>query len=287
MPIGEPPALPWAGHGDWKRMMADTAFGQTAARDRVGLALSSPATHAPPPLGKPGYELPAIEAFEWHSVGPKESDNWIVAPATLDWSAGRNFRFGPEARGNVIILDHGCATVGNTYIVGSDNTAIIIGGKTGRHPIGLQFKSNASLFYWGNGATSNSNTFILAGGPADLIVGAYCMFASGIVVRTHDEHGIIDLETGATLNPAQTVLIEPSVWVGENAKILKGVTLGFGCIVGAGSIVTRSVPRNALVAGVPARVLRRNVGWTRDAQPSADAAARIKAFQRSLDLDHP
>jgi acetyltransferase-like isoleucine patch superfamily enzyme len=50
------------------------------------------------------------------------------------------------------------------------------------------------------------------------------------------------------------------VWVGMNSIILKGVTVGEGAIIGAGSVVTRDVPPFCLAAGAPARVLRRMNG---------------------------
>jgi maltose O-acetyltransferase len=52
------------------------------------------------------------------------------------------------------------------------------------------------------------------------------------------------------------VIIEDDVWVGSRAIILRGVTVGRGSIVAAGSVVTKSVPRYAIVAGCPARVIR-------------------------------
>lgn len=52
------------------------------------------------------------------------------------------------------------------------------------------------------------------------------------------------------------VVIEDDVWVGARATILRGVTVGRGSIVAAGSVVTKSVPRYAIVAGCPARVIR-------------------------------
>lgn len=52
------------------------------------------------------------------------------------------------------------------------------------------------------------------------------------------------------------IVIEDDVWVGFGAVILKGVTLGQGSVVAAGSVVTRDVPRYGMVAGVPAKLLR-------------------------------
>lgn len=52
------------------------------------------------------------------------------------------------------------------------------------------------------------------------------------------------------------VLIENDVWIGANAVILKGVTIGRGSIVSAGAVVTKDVPPYAIVGGVPAKVLK-------------------------------
>ncbi len=56
--------------------------------------------------------------------------------------------------------------------------------------------------------------------------------------------------------PNAQVVIEDSVWVGVNCVILKGVTIGEGSIIGAGSVVTKDVPPWTIVAGNPARVIR-------------------------------
>lgn len=55
---------------------------------------------------------------------------------------------------------------------------------------------------------------------------------------------------------AKPIVIEDNVWIGGGAILLPGVTVGQGAVVGAAAVVTRSVPRNAVVAGNPARVIR-------------------------------
>jgi len=56
---------------------------------------------------------------------------------------------------------------------------------------------------------------------------------------------------------AQGIRIGSDVWIGAHATVLDGITVGDGAIVGAGSVVTHDVPPHTVVAGVPARVLRR------------------------------
>lgn len=52
------------------------------------------------------------------------------------------------------------------------------------------------------------------------------------------------------------VLIKDDVWIGANAIILKGVTIGKGAVVGAGAVVTKDVPAYAIVGGNPAKLIR-------------------------------
>ncbi len=53
------------------------------------------------------------------------------------------------------------------------------------------------------------------------------------------------------------IKIGDNVWIGSNATILQGITIGNGAIVGANSVVTHDVPENTIVAGVPARIIRK------------------------------
>ena len=97
------------------------------------------------------------------------------------------------------------------------------------------------------------NTII---GPVD--IGSHVNLAQGITVTAlnhnfSDTNKRID-EQGVSTNP---VTIEDDVWVGANAVILPGVTIGEHCVVAAGAVVTKDVPPHSLVAGVPAKVIKK------------------------------
>ena len=52
------------------------------------------------------------------------------------------------------------------------------------------------------------------------------------------------------------IVIGKNVWIGSNATIIPGVTIGDGAVIGAGSVVTKNVPENTVVAGVPAKFVK-------------------------------
>lgn len=93
-----------------------------------------------------------------------------------------------------------------------------------------------------------------------IIIGRDCMLSSNINVRTGDSHSVVDYE-GNRINPASSVEIGDHCWVGEGAKVLKGVVLKNDTIVASGSIVTKSFSSNVLIAGNPARIIKENVSW--------------------------
>ena len=76
-----------------------------------------------------------------------------------------------------------------------------------------------------------------------------------------DFHEILD-EHGNPRPMTAPVIIGDHVLVGARAMILKGVTIGDGAIVGAGSVVSRDVPPNTIVAGNPARPVGLASGWS-------------------------
>ena len=60
----------------------------------------------------------------------------------------------------------------------------------------------------------------------------------------------------STLHPAPIVIGE-KVWIGANATIVPGVTVGNGAIIAAGAVVTKDVPENVIVGGVPAKIIKK------------------------------
>ncbi len=90
-----------------------------------------------------------------------------------------------------------------------------------------------------------------------ITIGNDTIIGTGVKIRDTDNHTIIGKEM------ASPIVIGNHVWIGVNVIILKGVTIGDGAVVAAGSVVVHDVPSRCLVAGVPAKVVREDVEWQR------------------------
>jgi len=91
-----------------------------------------------------------------------------------------------------------------------------------------------------------------------IVIGDNVSIAYGVLIQDSDYHTTYD-ELGNPKPMTLPISIGNNVWIGANAIILKGVTLGEGCIVAAGSVVTKSAPAYSLVAGNPARIVKENI----------------------------
>jgi len=96
------------------------------------------------------------------------------------------------------------------------------------------------------------------------LIGAECMFASDIEIRTSDAHSVIDTASGERINLAEDVTISNHVWIASHSIILKGVNIGENSVVAAGAVVTSSCPPGSILAGNPARVIKTGITWTRE-----------------------
>lgn len=122
----------------------------------------------------------------------------------------------------------------------------------------------------GDGLSVTSSLYIRAVEGKTVRIGNDCLIATGVIIRTNDGHPIYDTNTGLRLNESHDVQIENHVWLGDEAAILKGVTIGEGSIVAMRSVVTSDVRRKTVVAGVPAKVVRDNCTWEHNLQTRTD-----------------
>ena len=90
-----------------------------------------------------------------------------------------------------------------------------------------------------------------------ITIGDNVIIASDVIIKDGDGH-IVDNKPE---KKSQPITIGDHVWIADRAIILKGVTIGDGSIIAAGAVVTKDVPKNSMVAGVPAKIKKENVKW--------------------------
>lgn len=112
---------------------------------------------------------------------------------------------------------------------------------------------NGKKIFIGNNFTGNYNLTILD--IREVYIGDNVMIGPNTLITTVG-HPITPAGRRAHLGIAKPVHIGNDVWLGGNVTVLPGVTIGNNVVVAAGAVVTKDVPDNCLVAGVPARVVR-------------------------------
>ena len=111
---------------------------------------------------------------------------------------------------------------------------------------------NRKLTFGTNCLVSLNSFFDLA---APVTIGNYVGFSPEVMVLTGTHQIGVSGNRVGQLKP-RPVIIEDGVWLGARSILLPGVTVGRGSVVGAGAVVTKDVPANVIVAGVPAKVIR-------------------------------
>ena len=161
-------------------------------------------------------------------------------------------------------LGEGCCFYGRTHFRRVEFSSIVIGDK-------CRFRSNVDSNFVGINrpcmVSTLSSTAMIDIGPMcgfsgtviaankSIQIGANVLCGGNVTISDTDWHGIKSCErreSGLSAN----IVIEDNVWIGLNAIVLKGVTIGKNTIIGAGSVVNRSLPPNVIAAGQPSRIVR-------------------------------
>jgi acetyltransferase-like isoleucine patch superfamily enzyme len=112
-------------------------------------------------------------------------------------------------------------------------------------------------------------------------IGEQCVIADRAMFIDFD-HGVVELERPIREQGIykRDVEVGSNVWIGYGACVLRGVRVGDNSIVGTNSVVTKDVPANAVVAGIPARVIRmrgapRELRWSEPVEPDPGAETTL------------
>ncbi|MDO9711508.1 acyltransferase [Paracraurococcus lichenis] len=250
-------------------------------------------------IGRPGFATPDLSSLVRHAASDlagqpnlqiegahPAAGNWIFAPPGFRPPFNLRIVFNAKTSGNVIVFAEGAMPFGTIKLAGQD--ALLVFGGDMRFPSHFDVNINGrdNTFFWGRYGSSNGLHANIEGPGCGVVIGEDCMVAKGASIYTSDVHPVIDMDTSEWFNPPGDVVVEPHVWLGMEALILKKTAIGFGAIVGARSLVTRDVPRRALVSGSPAKVRRTNVSWLRPGVPNPRLIEELKATEAAFLAGH-
>lgn len=175
---------------------------------------------------------------------------WIrVLFFTNGISWGRGWRF----YGVPVIQKHrgSCMQFGNGFQLRSTTRSNPLGAN---HPVILCTWQAGAVLQIGKDFAMTGGSIIAA---ERVVIGNDVIVGANTTIMDTDFHPLDAQKRRSDSQSAKIapVIIEDDVFVGMNCLILKGVTLGRGCVVGAGSVVTKDVPPSAIVAGNPASII--------------------------------
>ena len=165
---------------------------------------------------------------------------------------------------NKLIMEKGCMLLNSLVKISGNNNEVVLKANS--------YVSGAELWVEDNQCTLiiGERTFVghhshlaCTEDGSRLIIGDDGMISSYVQIRTGDSHSIVDLE-GNRINPAESVEIGNHCWIGEGAKVMKGVTLEGDDVVSTGAIITKSFGKNVLLGGIPAKVIKDNISWDKE-----------------------
>lgn len=163
---------------------------------------------------------------------------------------------------NRIVIGRKARLLKSRIIVQGDDGLILIGDKSFFDVSRIQIAGNNCAIRFGARFKANAGCYFLAKEDnSKILIGEDGLFSTNITVRTSDNHGIFDLETLERRNPPKDVTIEPRVWIGEDASVLKGAIIGHDVVIGTKSLVIGQIPPFSAAAGIPARVVRTGIFW--------------------------
>lgn len=158
---------------------------------------------------------------------------------------------------------NGCLNIGTKRVKGNLVSTRIQMDDYTRLTVNGNFMVNEESYIW----ITHSGHLILEGGfmnekvtitcGSEIHIGKNAHIAREASIRDYDGHYI----ESPSYRTAKPIYIGDNVWIGYRALIMKGVTIGEGSIIAANAVVTKDVPPHCIVAGNPAKIIRRNIKW--------------------------
>ena len=164
-----------------------------------------------------------------------------------------------HGKNNVLFVENNVRIKKSIINFCGDNALVYLSASKQDYLLEIHANSSTAVFI-GENCFINQKLTLVTSERQNIIIGGESLFSYGICMRTADPHLVYDCATRERLNPSASVLLGDHIWIGQNALLLKGTTVGSGSIIGANSVLAgKRIASNVSVAGNPARVLREGV----------------------------
>ncbi len=129
-------------------------------------------------------------------------------------------------------------------------------GKNNEFLSGVCLMTYGGVIRIGNECSINPYTIIYGHGKGVTIGNNVLIAGHSMLIPSNHNYNDLTIPIMFQGSTSEGIVVEDDVWIGTGCKILDGVRLGRGSIIAAGAVVTGDVPENAIVAGVPARIIK-------------------------------
>lgn len=165
-----------------------------------------------------------------------------------------------DSNNNIIYFDKTISDNIKIQFLGRNNL-LKISNNVSVNNLQIAFGNNGSCDIGKNTEIIGANFFITEAG---IVIEKDCLFSTEIIIRNHDAHHIFDAATHKRINYPKDIIIEDNVWIGHRVTLLGGAHIGCGSVVGRGAITSSCFGDHCIIAGSPAKVIRKNICWSRE-----------------------
>lgn len=211
-------------------------------QESAAQASPAPVLAAQPPGGAASVPAPQAQAGKLRLTAKALRQPMRAWPLLrAKWALRRCNQVGPWPRlfGRVMVKNHGRITIGERLLL----YGTTVRGELVTGPGGILEIGNRVFINYGVSISAHNHVKI----------GSRCQIGNYSLLMDNDYHQAGDK---TMLGQSKPIILEDDVWLGARVIVLKGVTIGQGAVIGAGSVVTRDIPPRSVAVGQPARVVK-------------------------------
>jgi len=177
----------------------------------------------------------------------------------------RNLKIKVKGDSNIISIGEKCRMRNLIVEIHGHNNRVLLHDKLVFMEAGhILIEGDNCMISIGTGTLFRNIELFAGESKTNIEIGERC-YIGVAACTTSDFHSIIDLQTGKRINMPESIKIGRNVWIGNSVIVRKGAQIGDNCVVATNSLVNKKFPEsNVILAGLPAKIVRTNITWSRE-----------------------